>query len=162
MNKIENCIHGSLNISTGEISFVDKDRIDVEIPLNMVSSGISNLGLIGLLIKQNVLSKGSYLFIDEPEVNLHTAWQHDMLDVLVDLSKQGVMVVIATHSLDMIYRFEHVVSQEKQLVEREHFSLNRLTQEGTSIPSEGLITDIRRAKEGLGRPYVELLKARLP
>lgn len=162
LNKIENCIHDSLNISNGEISFVDKDRIDVEIPLNMVSSGISNLGLIGLLIKQNVLSKGSYLFIDEPEVNLHTAWQHDMLDVLVDLSKQGVMVVIATHSLDMIYRFEHVVSQEKQLVERDHFSLNRLTQEGTSIPSEGLITDIRRAKEGLGRPYVELLKERLP
>ena len=162
LNKIENCIHGSLNISNGEISFVDKDRIDVEIPLNMVSSGISNLGLIGLLIKQNVLSKGSYLFIDEPEVNLHTAWQHDMLDVLVDLSKQGVMVVIATHSLDMIYRFEHVVSQEKQLVKKDHFSLNRLTQEGTSIPSEGLITDIRRAKEDLGRPYVELLKARLP
>lgn len=162
LNKIESCINGSLSISNGEISFVDKDRIDVEIPLNMVSSGISNLGLIGLLIKQNVLSKGSYLFIDEPEVNLHTAWQHDMLDVLVDLSKQGVMVVIATHSLDMIYRFEHVVSQEKQLVERDHFSLNRLTQEGTSILSEGLITDIRRAKEDLGRPYVELLKARLP
>ena len=162
LNKIESCINGSLNISNGEISFVDKDRIDVEIPLNMVSSGISNLGLIGLLIKQNVLSKGSYLFIDEPEVNLHTAWQHDMLDVLVDLSKQGVMVVIATHSLDMIYRFEHVVSQEKQLVKKDHFSLNRLTQEGTSIPSEGLITDIRRAKEDLGRPYVELLKARLP
>ena len=162
LNKIESCINGSLNISKGEISFVDKDRIDVEIPLNMVSSGISNLGLIGLLIKQNVLSKGSYLFIDEPEVNLHTAWQHDMLDVLVDLSKQGVMVVIATHSLDMIYRFEHVVSQEKQLVKKDHFSLNRLTQEGTSIPSEGLITDIRRAKEDLGRPYVELLKARLP
>lgn len=162
LNKIESCINGSLNISNGEISFVDKDRIDVEIPLNMVSSGISNLGLIGLLIKQNVLSKGSYLFIDEPEVNLHTAWQHVMLDVLVELSKQGVMVVIATHSLDMIYRFEHVVSQEKQLVEREHFSLNRLTQEGTSILSEGLITDIRRAKEDLGRPYVELLKERLP
>lgn len=162
LNKIESCINGSLNISNGEISFVDKDRIDVEIPLNMVSSGISNLGLIGLLIKQNVLSKGSYLFIDEPEVNLHTAWQHDMLDVLVDLSKQGVMVVIATHSLDMIYRFEHVVSQEKQLVKKDHFSLNRLTQEGTSIPSEGLITDIRRAKEDLGRPYVELLKERLP
>ena len=162
LNKIESCINGSLSISNGEISFVDKDRIDVEIPLNMVSSGISNLGLIGLLIKQNVLSKGSYLFIDEPEVNLHTEWQHVMLDVLVELSKRGVMVVIATHSLDMIYRFENVISQEKQLVEKDHFSLNRLTQEGTSILSEGLITDIRRAKEDLGRPYVELLKARLP
>lgn len=136
--------------------------MDIEIPLNMVSSGISNLGLIALLIKQNILSKGSYLFIDEPEVNLHTEWQHVMLDVLVELSKRDVMVVIATHSLDMIYRFENVVSQEKQLVAADHFSLNRLTQEGTSILSEGLITDIRRAKEDLGRPYVELLKARLP
>lgn len=162
LDKIENYINGSLNISNGEISFVDKERIDVEIPLNMVSSGISNLGLIALLIKQNVLSNGSYLFIDEPEVNLHTEWQHVMLDVLVELSKRGVIVVIATHSLDMIYRFEHVVSQEKQLVEIDHFSLNRLTQEGTSILSEGLITDIRRAKEDLGRPYVELLKERLP
>lgn len=159
---IESKINGSINITNGDITFIDHDQMDIEIPLNMVSSGISNLGLIALLIKQNILSKGSYLFIDEPEVNLHTEWQHVMLDVLVELSKRGVMVVIATHSLDMIYRFENVVSQEKQLVEKDHFSLNRLTQEGTSIPSEGLITDIRRAKEDLGRPYVELLKARLP
>ncbi|OOF43944.1 hypothetical protein BKK51_10415 [Rodentibacter trehalosifermentans] len=159
---IEKRINGSLSISNGDIIFTDNNQKDIEIPLNMVSSGISNLGLIALLIKQNILSRGSYLFIDEPEVNLHTEWQHVMLDVLVELSKRGVMVVIATHSLDMIYRFENVVSQEKQLVEKDHFSLNRLTQEGTSIPSEGLITDIRRAKEDLGRPYVELLKARLP
>ena len=159
---IESKINGSINITNGDITFIDHDQLDIEIPLNMVSSGISNLGLIALLIKQNILSKGSYLFIDEPEVNLHTEWQHVMLDVLVELSKRGVMVVIATHSLDMIYRFENVISQEKQLVEKDHFSLNRLTQEGTSILSEGLITDIRRAKEDLGRPYVEVLKARLP
>ena len=159
---IESKINGSINITNGDITFIDHDQMDIEIPLNMVSSGISNLGLIALLIKQNILSKGSYLFIDEPEVNLHTEWQHVMLDVLVELSKRDVMVVIATHSLDMIYRFENVVSQEKQLVAADHFSLNRLTQEGTSILSEGLITDIRRAKEDLGRPYVELLKERLP
>lgn len=159
---IERKINGSLNVTNGDITFTDHTQQDVEIPLNMVSSGISNLGLISLLIKQNVLSKGSYLFIDEPEVNLHTEWQHVMLDVLVELSKIGVMVVIATHSLDMVYRFEHLVSKEKDLALEEHFSLNRLTQDGTSIPSEGLVIDIRYAKEDLGRPYVKLLKERLP
>lgn len=159
---IEEKINGSINITNGDITFIDHTQMDIEIPLNMVSSGISNLGLIALLIKQNILSRGSYLFIDEPEVNLHTEWQHVMLDVLVELSKLGVMVVIATHSLDMVYRFEHVIDKEKELVNNDYFSLNRLTQEGTSIPSEGLSVDIRRAKEDLGRPYIELLKARLP
>ena len=62
----------------------------------------------------------------------------------------------------MVYRFEHLVSKEKDLALEEHFSLNRLTQDGTSIPSEGLVIDIRYAKEDLGRPYVKLLKERLP
>ncbi|MFZ7306503.1 AAA family ATPase, partial [Avibacterium avium] len=159
---IENTINGSLNITNGDITFTDHEQQNSEIPLNMVSSGISNLGLIALLIKQNILSKGSYLFIDEPEVNLHTEWQHVMLDVLVELSKLGVMVVIATHSLDIIYRFEHLVSKEKSLVSENHFSLNRLSQNGTSIEADELIVDIRRAKEDLGRPYVRLLKERLP
>lgn len=159
---IESKINGVLQVSNGDIFFIDHKNKDTQIPLNLTSSGISNLGLISLLIKQNILSKGSYLFIDEPEVNLHTEWQHVMLDVLVELSKRGVSIVIATHSLDMIYRFEHIVSKESELVNNEHFSLNRLTEDGTSISSDGLIADIRKAKEDLGRPYLSLLAERLP
>ena len=159
---IESKINGAFNVVNGEITFTDYTRQDVESPLSMVSSGILNLGLIALLMKQNVLSKGSVLIIDAPESNLHPEWQHFMLDVLVELSKLGVMVVTTTHSLDVLYRLEHLVSKEKELTLNEHFSLNRLTQDGTSISSYGVITDIRCAKEDLGRPYVELMKERLP
>lgn len=159
---IERKINGSFNVVNGNITFTDQAQQGVEIPLGMVSSGIVNLGLIALLIKQNVLSKGSVLIIDAPESNLHPEWQHVMLDVLVELSKLGVIVITATHSLDMLYRFEYLVSKEKELTLNEHFSLNRLTQNGTSISSDTLVTDIRRAKEDLGRPYVELIKERLP
>lgn len=62
----------------------------------------------------------------------------------------------------VLYRLEHLVSKEKELALNEHFGLNRLTQDGTSISSYGIVTDIRRAKEDLGRPYVELMKERLP
>lgn len=159
---IERKINGAFNVVNGEITFTDYTRQDVESPLSMASSGIVNLGLIALLMKQNILSKGSVLIIDAPESNLHTGWQHFMLDVLVELSKLGVMVIMTTHSLDMLYRFEYLVSKEKELTLNEHFSLNRLTQNGTSISSYGIVTDIRRAKEDLGRPYVELMKERLP
>lgn len=159
---IESKINGSFNAVNGDVTFTEHARQDVEIPLSMVSSGIVNLGLIALLMKQNILSKGSVLIIDAPESNLHPEWQHFMLDVLVELSKLGVMVIMTTHSLDMIYRFEHSVSKEKELTLNEHFSLNRLTQDGTSISSYGIVTDIRRAKEDLGCPYIELMKERLP
>lgn len=162
LKRIEHKINGSININNGDISFIDYEQKGLEVPLNMVSSGISNLGLIALLIRQNVLSKGSYLFIDEPEINLHTEWQHFMLDILVELSKKGVMVVIATHSLDMIYRLEHIVSNEEKELQETHFSLNRLSKEGISYTRKHILADIREAKEELGRPYVELLKMRLP
>lgn len=159
---IENKINGSFSVSNGDVIFTDHAQQDAEIPLNMVSDGILNLGLISLLIKQNILSSGSVLIVDAPESNLHPEWQHFMIDVLVELSKLGVMVITTTHSLDILYRIEHLVSKEKELTLNEHFNLNRLTQDGTSISSYGIVTDIRRAKEDLGRPYIELMKERLP
>lgn len=159
---IENKINGSFSVSNGNVIFTDHAQQDAEISLNVVSDGILNLGLISLLIKQNILSKGSVLIIDAPESNLHPELQHFMIDVLFELSKLGVMVIIATHSLDMVYRFEYLVSKEKDLTLNDHFGLTRLPRDGTSISSDELITDIRHAKEDFGRPYIQLLKERLP
>lgn len=159
---IESKINGSFNAVNGDVTFTEHAQQGTVIPLSMVSDGILNLGLISLLIKQNILSKGTVLIIDAPESNLHPEWQHFMLDVLVELSKLGVMVIMATHSLDMVYRFEYLVSKEKDLTLNDHFSLTCLSRDGTSISSYGIVTDIRRAKEDLGCPYIELMKERLP
>lgn len=159
---IESKINGSFNVANGDVTFTEHAQQGAEIPLSMVSDGILNLGLISLLIKQNILSKGTVLIIDAPESNLHPEWQHFMLDVLVELSKLGVVVIMTTHSLDMMYRFEYLVSKEKDLTLNDHFGLTRLSRDGTSISSDELITDIRHAKEDLGRPYIQLLKEKLP
>lgn len=164
ISKIENGIQGKLSLDRrNNIIFQDNDTPNAEIPFNLVSSGISNLGMIALLLKKNILTKGSFLFIDEPELNLHTEWQHVMLDVLVDLSLAGVNVMVASHSLDMVLRFQNIVENfENQAEIEQRFSLNRLAKDGTSLPSESLLQDIIAAKTDLGKPYVDLLKQRLP
>lgn len=164
IGKIEKGIDGKLSIDNRDnIVFQDNELPNVEIPFNLVSSGISNLGIVALLLKKNILTKGSFLFIDEPELNLHTEWQHLMLEVLVDLSLAGINVMVASHSLDMVLRLQNIVENfENQEKIDDLFSLNRLSKNGTTLESEGILQDIRNAKADLGKPYVDLLKQRLP
>lgn len=164
INKIEKGIDGQLSMNTrGNIIFNDNEYPDVEIPFNLVSSGISNLGMIALLLKKNILTKGSFLFIDEPELNLHTEWQHLMLEILVDLSLAGVTVMVASHSIDMVLRLQYIVDNFENQEEIENFfSLNRLDKNGTTFESNGILEDIRDAKADLGKPYINLLRQRLP
>lgn len=164
IEKIEHGIQGKLVLDRrNNIVFQDNKAPNAEIPFNLVSSGISNLGMIALLLKKNILTQGSFLFIDEPELNLHTEWQHVMLDILVDLSLAGVNVMVASHSLDMVLRFQNIVENYDNQTEVENrFSLNRLSKDGISLFSESLSQDIIAAKSDLGKPYVDLLNKRLP
>ncbi len=70
--------------------------------LPLTATGIVQFGLLALLIEKKVLDKGTVLFIDEPETNLHPAWQVEMMRVLFELAKAGGHVILATHSVDML------------------------------------------------------------
>lgn len=64
---------GELDLSdSGDLMFKDA-ATQQNISLNLTATGVTNLGLIALLLKKNVIAEGSFVFIDEPEVNLHPA-----------------------------------------------------------------------------------------
>ena len=93
-------IGGKITLSeTGVLSFQENNR---NFPLPVTATGITNLGMLALLIERKVLNKGTFLFIDEPEAHLHPSWQIFMAKNLFALSQQGVNVVIATHSVDIL------------------------------------------------------------
>ena len=89
-------------------------------PLSLTAMGVVNLGILALLIERKVLDQESFLFIDEPEANLHPAWQVVMAESLFELvKKSSVHVVIATHSVDILKYLEvHVKEnpEDKRLV----------------------------------------------
>ena len=160
--KIENIINGKIIITqNGDLVYQENGRLPVS--MNMASSGISNLGMIALLLRRNVLNIGSFLFIDEPEMNLHTTWQLFMLDILFELSEAGVNVVIATHSLDMLHRLEFIVEKMTDNSIAEKISINRLSKDGRTEANLGdALLEINEAKQILGRPYVDVMRERLP
>lgn len=66
-------------------------------PLN-VASGIKCFGIVDLLEKANFIGPNRLLIWDEPENHLHPEWQVLFAEKLVTLAKEGVPVVVTTHS----------------------------------------------------------------
>ena len=147
----EDVIGGKIVISeSGDLLFRENER---NFSLHMTAMGIANLGILALLIERKVLDKDTLLFIDEPEAHLHPAWQVVMAEALFELARQGVNVVIATHSIDILKWLEvHVKKHPKdeRLVALNQFPVNN------SESDEDFETKIENIKEELTKPFSDL------
>ena len=64
-----------------------------------VSSGIQQISIIQMLLDKYLLCPGSFLIIDEPEVNLHPEWQFKFAEILVLLTKElDITLYLNSHS----------------------------------------------------------------
>lgn len=115
---LENALGGEFIFKGDNLSFKD-NKSGQEISKNLVSFGMTNLGMIQALLKHNVITAGSFVFIDEPETNLHPDWQVKLMEVLLVLAQAGVNIVITTHSTDLLKALE--VNLKKQEIEAEDF-----------------------------------------
>lgn len=105
--------------NAGQLRFSDGNGL---YPLQTTATGIANIGMIGLLIEQKLISEQTILFIDEPECNLHTAWQVVMAELLMKLSRSGVQVVVATHSTEILKYVANCSEQEPEIAD--HIAIN--------------------------------------
>lgn len=169
LQNIEQSIGGRLQITQyGDIVFRHIDQ-GVTINLNATASGIVNLGIIGMLLEKRVLVSQGVLFIDEPEVNLHPEWQHFMIEILFELSKLGINVVIATHSIDMIYKLENILLTTTEYANKNFVGVNYITKDGktplykqTESEQYAIFDQIKYIKNDLGKPYAQLYKSNIP
>lgn len=76
--------------------FFKKDNKNISL-LN-TATGIKAFGIFQVLLDNNYLTKNTLLILDEPEVHLHPKWQLKMAEVIVELVKNGVKVVVNSHS----------------------------------------------------------------
>lgn len=148
---------GKITISeNGELNFQENGR---SFPLHLTAMGIINLGILALLIERKILDKGTFLFIDEPEAHLHPAWQVIMAESLFELSRQGVNVVIATHSADILKWLEVHVKRnpnDESLVALNKFSVN-----GVETGEQDFNYKIAAIKQELTKPFADLYTAGL-
>ena len=64
---------------------------------SLLAEGLRKLGLLWLLIQNGTLLDGSVLFWDEPETNLNPGLYRMLMKVLLELQRNGVQIILATH-----------------------------------------------------------------
>lgn len=144
-------IGGKIAVSeSGNWSFQEKGR---SFSLPVTAMGIANLGILALLIERKVLDEDAFIFIDEPEAHLHPAWQVIMAETLFELSRQGVHVVIATHSVDILKWLE--VRVKKSPDDKKRIALNQFPPNGDG-PDGDFETQMAKIKQELTQPFSDL------
>ncbi|MEI6705501.1 MAG: AAA family ATPase [Methylococcales bacterium] len=111
-NSLEKVLGGEFFFKGDNLSFKDKET-GREISKHLVSFGMTNLGMIHALLKHNIITAGSFVFIDEPETNLHPDWQLILMNALLSLAEKGVNIVITTHSTDILKSLEVGIKKRK-------------------------------------------------
>ncbi len=132
-----------------------------EVSKNLMSFGMVNLGMIHALLKNNVITKGSFIFLDEPETNLHPNWQVLLMNTLIRLAEHEVNVVITTHSVNMIKALEVWVKKhqgEKGEVSDDFIGIHFLDTDGTlmDFESEDVLSQLIEARSELSSAYTDL------
>ncbi len=69
-----------------------------KIPFVLEASGYRKFGLLWKLLRNGLLENESVLFWDEPENSLNPEFISVLVDILLELSRNGVQIFIATHS----------------------------------------------------------------
>ena len=110
------------------------------------------MGMLALLIERGALDRGSFLFIDEPESNLHPAWQVEMAEILFELARQGVNVVVSTHSMTILKWLEVHVKEKPE--DRELVRLNKFPPDAEW--NDDMDAVMAEVKQSLTKPYSDL------
>lgn len=99
LSAIQSSMEGTVSVED-ENFFLTSKRGKLEFPL--VSEGMRKLALIWLLVQNGTLLDGAVLFWDEPEANLNPRKVGSLVDILLELQRMGVQVLLATHDYVLI------------------------------------------------------------
>lgn len=156
-NSIENSLGGKFIFSGDSLVYKD-NKTGKEVSKNLISFGMTNLGMIHSLLSNNIITPGSFVFIDEPETNLHPDWQVLLMEVLIKLAKSEVNIVIATHSIDMLKALEVGIKKQKNKIDDDFMSIQFLDTDGQLLEfdSDASLEQLKEANHMLTASYEKL------
>jgi len=111
---IEQIIKGKVYYDNNqEDIFFIKEEFENPLLMDKTSSGIKMFGFFQILLLNGSIKEGTVLVLDEPEVHLHPKWQLEMAKIIVELVKNGVKILVNSHSPYMIEALQRYSELEK-------------------------------------------------
>lgn len=105
LRRIQEMTHGTVVYDTKKDEFYLKNGSSKQ-EFNLVAEGIRKMALLWQLVKNGTLEKGSILFWDEPEANINPTYISIIVEMLLELQRQGVQIFISTHDYMIASYFE--------------------------------------------------------
>ena len=117
LNETSKCLLERLQDGMGgEISVKNEEFFlrgnEGEVEFTLLAEGMRKLGLLWLLIRNGSLRPGSVLFWDEPETNLNPKLYGVVMEVLLELQRNGVQVFLATHDYVILRELDLQMEEE--------------------------------------------------
>ena len=83
---------------------------------NMAAEGIRKLGILQLLLQNHQLDPGrtGALFWDEPETNMNPKLMKLLVEILLELSRNGQQIILATHDYVLLKWFDLLMDKGKE------------------------------------------------
>ncbi|WP_300312626.1 AAA family ATPase [uncultured Psychrobacter sp.] len=151
-NSLQSHLKGYFKPSDNDLTF--ENSAGHNIPKNLVSFGMTNIGIIQAVLNKNIINKGSFIFIDEPESNLHPEWQNILAHTLAKLAKNNVYIIVTSHSTDMLKAID-ISTQEMEV--QSSLTTYYLENNGHLLGmSNENLTQTEQARQKLLEPYDEL------
>ncbi|MCK5114670.1 MAG: AAA family ATPase [Phycisphaerae bacterium] len=91
---LQNAMKGKVRVKKEEFFLRNKQG---NLEFSLLAEGIRKLGLLWMLIQNGTLLSGSLLLWDEPEANLNPKLLQSIVEILLELQRMGVQILVATH-----------------------------------------------------------------
>jgi predicted ATPase len=110
--KLEEILEGKIVLENGRFYLKQNNR---KTEISLIAEGLRKVGMIAQLLANGSLTKNSILFWDEPETNLNPRLIRKMAEVLMELSRAGMQIFIATHSLFLVKEIEILRNKQDKM-----------------------------------------------
>lgn len=84
-----------------------------KVEAHLVAEGLRKIATIARLVANGGIAPGGVLFWDEPETNLNPRLITQVVDVLIELARHGVQIVLATHDYLLTHRLSLLAEYDR-------------------------------------------------
>ncbi|MCK9225756.1 MAG: ATP-binding protein [Candidatus Muirbacterium halophilum] len=112
---IEKICGGSFKFyGSGKVTFVSDNTKD-EYSANTIAEGFRKAGILARLLKVGLINPGESgpLFWDEPEANFNPKLIKKIVEILLELARNGQQIIIATHDYILLKWFDVLSDKNK-------------------------------------------------
>lgn len=139
LDTISKVIDGEVIYENDTFYVVKNNGMKVEFSLE--AEGLRKLGLLWKLIRNGLIEKGTVLLWDEPEANINPELMPTLINILLELQRNGVQIFIATHSYNLTKYFEIKRTQNDSVLFHNLYRAERDSQSKENIADKDKILD---------------------